>query len=159
MPIIHVRIDDRLIHGQVTVAWAKFLNIQKIVVISDLAAKNRLQQELLKASAPPGVAVEVLSVDEASKKILNNSYEKDRTMLIVDTIKSLDRLFKNGVYLPEINLGNQGGGKPGTKKLTKSVYLDDNDIQILKELSKKGVKITVQMMPNEEKKYFESFKL
>ncbi len=104
------------------------------------------------------LCIEVLSVDDASKKILSNSYEKERVMFIVDTVKSLDRLFKNGVYLPEVNLGNQGGGKPGTKKLTKSVYLDDSDIQILNELLKRGVKVTVQMMPNEEKKDFTSFK-
>jgi PTS system mannose-specific IIB component len=159
MPIVHTRIDDRLIHGQVTVAWAKTLNVQKIVVISDSAAKNKFTQELLKASAPPGVSVEVLSVDDAVKKILNNSYEKERVMLIVDTVKSLDRLFKGGVLLNEVNLGNQGGGKPGTKKLTKSVYLDDNDIQILRELVKKGIKVTVQMMPNEEKRDFSSFKI
>ncbi len=118
MPIIHVRIDDRLIHGQIAAAWARVLNVQRISVISNTAATNKPQQELLKMSAPPGVAVDVLSINDAASKILANSYDKERVMLIVDSPKSLYELVRQGVRIGEANLGNLGGGKPGSKKLT-----------------------------------------
>ncbi len=148
MGIVHTRIDDRLIHGQVTVAWARVLNVNRIVVISDSAAKNPIQQQLLKMSAPPNVAVDILTVDEAAKRIMSNSFDKDKVLLIVDSPKSLLRLIQQGVKLEVVNLGNLGGGgKPGARKITKSIYITPEDELILKELLKMGIKITVRMMP------------
>lgn len=46
------RIDDRLIHGQVTTAWSKQMDINRILVISDEAANNPMRKILLKQAAP-----------------------------------------------------------------------------------------------------------
>jgi len=51
--LVHFRIDDRLIHGQVTVAWSKHINAQRIVVANDDAAKDDIQKSLLPLAARP----------------------------------------------------------------------------------------------------------
>ncbi len=101
-------------------------------------------------SAPPGVAVDVLSVNDAASKILANSYDRERVMLIVDSPKSLYELIRQGARISEANLGNLGGGKPGSRKLTKSTYLTEEDENILRELLNMGIKITVRMMPTDK---------
>ena len=45
-----VRVDDRLIHGQVITQWVKVFDTQKIVVIDNAVAKDKMQKNILKKS-------------------------------------------------------------------------------------------------------------
>jgi PTS system mannose-specific IIB component len=62
---IAVRVDDRLIHGQVVTQWVKVFNAQKIVVIDNNVAKDKMQKNVLKFAAPPELKVSIFSVDKA----------------------------------------------------------------------------------------------
>ena len=55
MADLYVRIDDRLIHGQVVTAWIKQYPINKILIIDDELSQNRLMERIYKAAAPMGV--------------------------------------------------------------------------------------------------------
>jgi PTS system mannose-specific IIB component len=35
-----IRLDERLIHGQVAIRWSKYLGVDRILVLNDEAAKN-----------------------------------------------------------------------------------------------------------------------
>ena len=59
-----LRIDERLIHGQVATSWSKALDIDTIVCASDEAAQNPLKKKMLLIAAPPGKKTHVRSVDE-----------------------------------------------------------------------------------------------
>ena len=60
--VLH-RIDDRLIHGQVVVAWGQRLNPQRIWVVDDASASGAWERELLSSSAP-GIDVRVVTVTD-----------------------------------------------------------------------------------------------
>ena len=60
-----VRVDDRLIHGQVVTQWVKVFKAQKIVVIDNNVAKDKMQKNVLKFAAPPEIKVSIFSVDKA----------------------------------------------------------------------------------------------
>ena len=62
MEIRLARIDDRLIHGQVATAWAKQININRIIVVSDEVANDSLRKFLLQEAAPPGIKSNVVTV-------------------------------------------------------------------------------------------------
>ena len=47
MKINLVRIDDRLIHGQVATVWSKEANAQRIIICSDEVAKDQIRKTLL----------------------------------------------------------------------------------------------------------------
>ena len=55
--IIQIRVDDRLIHGQIAVVWSKYFATNHLVVANDQAAKNEVQQMTLKMATPNGVKV------------------------------------------------------------------------------------------------------
>ena len=55
--IVQLRIDERLIHGQITTAWSRFLDVSRIVVASDKLAKDPLTTQTLLMSAPAGKKV------------------------------------------------------------------------------------------------------
>ena len=50
--IVLVRIDDRLIHGQVMTAWVKETGANQIIIVDDEVSKDLFMSEVMKASAP-----------------------------------------------------------------------------------------------------------
>ena len=58
-----LRVDDRLIHGQVAVMWSKQLAVTRIIVANDEIAANELQASALKMAAPAGVKAAILPVE------------------------------------------------------------------------------------------------
>src|SRR3712207_8295438 len=80
--ITQIRVDDRLIHGQVAVVWTKELNTPLLVVANDDAAKNEVMQMTLKMAVPSGMKLLIRSVDEAIK-IFNDPRGKDKRMFVI----------------------------------------------------------------------------
>lgn len=77
-----LRIDDRLIHGQVAVVWSKNLNVSRIIVVSDAISKNEIQKSALKMAAPENVKTFIQPVDEALK-LLNDPRAAKLSILVV----------------------------------------------------------------------------
>ena len=46
--LVHVRIDDRLIHGQVAVYWCNAVNATRIMVANDEMYQNEVQKAALR---------------------------------------------------------------------------------------------------------------
>ena len=81
MAIEFVRIDDRLIHGQVATTWVKKYDIEQIIIVNDKVAGDKIQQSVLKMSAPPELKVAIFGVDKFTE-VYNSNPIKRRTMLI-----------------------------------------------------------------------------
>ena len=77
MTIKVVRIDDRLIHGQIVQGWLKLIQIDKILVVSDEVAKDEMQKVLLSMAVPSNIKLFIKNIKDASCDISNNVYEKD----------------------------------------------------------------------------------
>ena len=61
MAIVHVRIDERLIHGQVAMVWTNTVGASRIIVANDEAVKDDMIIAALKISKPAGVKLSILS--------------------------------------------------------------------------------------------------
>ena len=64
--------------------------------------------------------------------------------------QTLLQLIERGVALTEINVGNMSQTDK-TRSVKKSVNVTDEDVEVFKQLSAKGISLTAQMVPNEEK--------
>lgn len=148
MPIIHARIDDRLIHGQIATVWTNSIGANRIMVANDQAAADELQKGVLKLATPPGIKLSVLPVDEAATRIKAGKYDGDKVLLIVKTPRDCVRLLTAGVALPVVNVGNMAH-KPGAVQIKNSVSVTKDDIDCFQQLSAAGVKLTAQMVPDE----------
>ena len=73
-----IRIDDRLIHGQVALGWSRSKGINYILAVDDETAKNALQCSLLKMATPPGVKSSIVGVDKAEEILWSGKLEKRR---------------------------------------------------------------------------------
>lgn len=74
--IVNVRIDERLIHGQVAGIWAPSLHTQRIIVINDEAAADSLQKSSLRMAAPTSMRLSVLPVESAAKNIRSVEWQQ-----------------------------------------------------------------------------------
>ena len=77
MTIKIVRIDDRLIHGQIVQGWLKTVDVDKILIISDEVAGDEMQQILLSMAVPSSVKLVIKNIKDATYEISNEVYEID----------------------------------------------------------------------------------
>ncbi|OQO83362.1 PTS mannose transporter subunit IIAB [Enterococcus casseliflavus] len=148
MTIVNVRIDSRLIHGQVATMWTNSLKANRILVANDDVANDSIQKMALKMAVPSGVALSVLSVDKASQNIVDGKYDKQKLFIIIKNPTDGLRLVENGVDLKEINFGNMSH-KEGNLRITKTVSLNEDDILAIKKLSSLNVNLISKMVPND----------
>ncbi len=148
MAIIHVRIDERLIHGQVATVWSNSLGATRIMVINDEASKDDIQKSVLKMATPPGIKLSVLTVSDAAERIKAGRYDSDKVFMIFKTPKDCLRLIETGISLPEINVGNMAH-KEGATQVKRSVNVTKDDIETFKKLNSMGIKMTARMIPDE----------
>lgn len=153
MSIIGVRIDGRLIHGQVANLWTTKLNISRLMVVDDEVAKNDIEKSGLKLATPSGVKLSVLPAEKAANNIIAGKYDSQRLLIIAKRPKYLLELVKLGVDLKKINVGNMSQSEK-TKSITKSINVEDKDIEEFKELNNLGVKIISQMVPEDKEEDF-----
>lgn len=147
MSIEITRIDERLIHGQVAYSWSVAYQINSIIVIDDTVATDETQKMLLSMAVPSGKSHKVLTVKEAVDYL--KSEPKEKLFIVVKSPEPLLELVRAGVKIDSINVGGMYF-KKGKKEISKTVYLDQNDIEVFKELQKLGVACEIRTAPNDK---------
>ena len=153
MGIIAVRIDERLIHGQVANLWTTKLQASRIMVVDNDIIKNDIQKTALKLAKPAGVNLSILGTKKSSANILAGKYESQRVFLVVKKPETLVQMIEEGVKFDTINVGNMSQ-KDNTQHLTQSINVTDEDYDAFHKILDAGVKITAQMVPNDDAKAF-----
>jgi fructose-specific PTS system IIB component len=154
MSIVFVRIDDRLIHGQVATTWIRTQSIEQVAVINDELAKDPMQASVLKMAAPTGVKAVLLDIPRFIEAY-NKGFKK-RTMLILTNPQDVLSLIENGVTIPYLNVGGMKF-KDGRKRLTEAVSVTEEDMEVFEKMITKGISVEIQMVPNSRKEYFSKY--
>lgn len=153
MGIIHFRLDQRLIHGQVAMAWSKMTNPNHIIVANDAAATSAITQQMLKLAAPKQVRVSIHEVDKVIKYIQRGLQENENVFLLVDNITDAKRMFDAGIGYKELNVGNMTF-KEGSRQLTDRIYITELEEETVRYLMDKGINCYFQVLPTDGKEYF-----
>jgi mannose/fructose/N-acetylgalactosamine-specific phosphotransferase system component IIB len=145
MSWLNHRVDDRLIHGQVVVAWGSALRPARLYVVDDQVAASPWERDLL-VSAAPEAEVRVLTVAEAAA-----AWEAERgapggALLVLRDLRTARALVEAGAAVPAFTLGGLHYA-PGKSKIAEYVYLDDADREDARALLRRGVKLEVQDVP------------
>ena len=154
--IAALRVDDRLIHGQVAMTWTKQLRVQGIVVANDDAANDNTQKMALKMAVPAGIKVLIKPVDEAIRVLNDSRAAKMRILVLTRTVKDALKVRKQVGEIEFLNLGNTGrfDGIDVSEKqlLSPTIMLTDEEVQALRELVEVDPKTCMQQVPNDEQK-------
>ena len=142
-----IRVDDRLIHGQVALGWSRARGIDTIIAVDDKVAKDSFQCSLLKMATPAGVKSFILDEDHAEENIKSGKYDRKKVMLLVKGPRTLLNLLNRGIEIKEVNIGNLCSAA-GKEKLLSHVYADEEELKLWKEISGRGVKMYAQTVPD-----------
>ena len=148
MSICAARVDERIIHGQLAMVCTIVVGAIRILLSNDEVVKDDLKIEGLKLAKPAGIKLSICSIQRAIENLKNNKYGEDNVFLITRNIPDMADIINGGVDLKEFNVGNISS-KDGSRQIKKSVNVTPKDVDIIKNLINKGVKITAQMVPNE----------
>ena len=153
--ILMARIDNRLIHGQVGLRWVGTLGCNLIVLADDIVAVDPVQQSIMKISADYyEIGIRFFTV-EKTIEVINNASPSQKIFIVVRDPQSARKLIDNGVPIEKLCVGNihKGPGKKQTR--VPFVYLDDQDLEDLRAIRKKGVEVFIQILPGDLKSDFE----
>lgn len=141
------RVDERLIHGQMALAWINAVKVDKVIVIDDASYKDEMATMLLEMSMSG--RAECIVCDEANAvDIIKNNINYDLFLCVKRPAIYL-HLLQAGIELPEVNIGGIYNA-PGRKQIYKSVFLDDADKQAILEIAKySNTKVSYRMVPQE----------
>lgn len=158
--LAQLRVDDRLIHGQVALVWTKELNTPGIVVANDNAASNEMVQMTLKMATPTGKKLLIRTVEDAIK-VFNNPKGKDMRMFaLTNNVNDALKIAQNVSDIDGINVANVGRfadkSEGETHQVGSTLMLSDSELAALKELVKLDVPVFQQVVPSNAKVSIES---
>jgi mannose/fructose/N-acetylgalactosamine-specific phosphotransferase system component IIB len=141
-----VRVDDRLIHGQVVVGWGQPLGLGFIALVDDKVRGSGWEQDLYRMGVPPGMEAIFASVDEAARRY--DDWVKDPRvgLLLVADVDTITALIAKIPRLRRVTLGGIHH-KPGRAERLRYVYLTDEELGTLRALVRQGVEVVAQDVP------------
>lgn len=151
MGIVLVRVDNRLIHGQILEAWVPAVRADCIVVANNQLAEIAFQKLLMASAVPKGIKVAIGTIEEMVKVLRSEELVDRRVLLLFANPKDALQAHRFGVPFAELNLGNLHGGK-NKKRLSCTVALNDDDIEQLQALEDDGVKVVLQCVPSDRQR-------
>lgn len=157
MTVTLVRVDDRIIHGQTTTRWTKAKNVFGILAVGDKVANDELRKKVLKAAAG-NLKLGVYSEDQAPEKI-KKAFEGNKDYFIIgESPQIFASLVKKGVDIgKELNVGPMNT-RSGAKVLGRTVAIDEADYEAFDYLESQGIKISFQLLPDDEPKQWKAMK-
>ncbi len=146
--IVFIRIDDRLIHGQVVEGWVNYLKASCLLVADDAVASNTLQRSIMELAVPQGLKVMIVPVEEICGRLRTPALDTERVILLFSNPVDVLRAIKGGMECPSLNVGGMHF-TPGKRKLMEVLAVNEGDLEALREISGKGIKIDIQTVPTQ----------
>lgn len=151
-----IRIDDRLVHGQVAFTWVPSLSADCLLVANDTVAKDDFQKMTMGLAKPAGAKLLIKSVADAVV-FLND--EKNKALKILTLVSTVRDAFSLASGVQEIRSINFGGirANEGSKLISKAVALTADDMVVVRELLRRGVELEIRQVPSDQKQKVETF--
>lgn len=147
--IVNVRVDERLIHGQVAVLWSTFTKATRIMVVDNDVVKDPVNKGALKMACPQQCKLSIITAQRAAENLIANKYEGEHVFVIAKGPYTFREIEEAGFHFEQINVGNMSG-KQNTKVIKKSVACTQKDIEDFLYLASKGIKLNAKMAPTDD---------
>lgn len=149
--MLWVRIDNRLVHGQVIETWLPYTGARVLLVANDELAADDLQQEIMSLAIPNSTTTLFIRVDQVSETLRTQSAKgraANDVLVLFEGCADARRAYDSGFSFPVLNIGNIHYG-PGKVQLSPSVALGTDDESCLRFFSRNGVELDFRCVPND----------
>jgi fructoselysine/glucoselysine PTS system EIIB component len=150
-----LRIDDRLVHGQVALTWTPALGVDCLFVANDRVAKDEFLRMTLGLAKPAGSKLLIKSIADTVAYLNEGKNSGQQLLVLVDSVKDAHALV---MVVPAIQSINFGGirAKTGARAVSKAISLTENDIVLIRELLAKGIELEARQVPTDKKQPIEN---
>jgi len=150
-----LRIDDRLVHGQVALTWTPALGVDCLFVASDRVAKDEFLRMTLGLAKPAGSKLLIKSIADTVAYLIDAKNSGQQLLVLVDSVKDAHALVMG---VPEIKSINFGGirARAGARSVSKAISLTENDILLIRELLARGIELEARQVPTDKKQPLEN---
>jgi len=148
MSIALLRVDDRLVHGQVVEGWIPFLKADLVAVVSDAAAADPVQIALMKMALPPAVGLLALPVAAAPAALADPKTAPRRVLVLVPGPAEALALLERGLPVDRVNVGGLHF-TVGKVQLGRALFLDEKDKAALHAIAQRGVRLEGRPLPTD----------
>ncbi|MBN1827994.1 MAG: PTS sugar transporter subunit IIB [Deltaproteobacteria bacterium] len=144
-----VRVDNRLVHGQIIEGWVPHLKVSVIVVVNDEVAGDFFRESVIRMSVPSDIEVQIYGVDDFARHRWTE-YSRGRVTIVLfrdfaDAVRAYDGGFRFG----RLNIGNVHK-ESGKTCISASLFLDHKDLKLLQKLVAGGVDVEIQSIPRDK---------
>lgn len=146
--MLWVRVDNRLVHGQVIETWLPYTNASYLLVVNDELADDQLRQTIISLAVPSRIKLQFLKVEAAGAALAAICPDENNALVLVADCRDAMRVFEAGVLFPVLNVGNLHYG-PGKRQICSHVALSEEDEACLIQLKAHSVKLDFRCVPNE----------
>lgn len=145
-----LRVDHRLLHGQVAFSWTSSLAADCILIANDEVLNDSLRKTTIKMAKPNGVKLVMKTVEDSITAINSGVTDKYKLLIVVESIKDAYALAKGCSQIKSINLGGTKA-KDGTRNISKAINILPEEETLVKELMNDGVEVEIRMVPDDNK--------
>lgn len=146
-----IRIDDRLIHGQVAVVWTKHLGVNRILVANDQIVNNDVQKMSLRMAAPDTAKCAIMTVADAGDVLNDPRSESLNIMVIINNVADARRLIEQVPAITTLNVANYGritDNLAAKTKISDTVYVTPEDVADFQAIAARGINVEYQVLPS-----------
>lgn len=158
MTISFVRIDDRIIHGQVVTRWLSEMSADGVIAVDDNAANDPIISKVLKGAVPGGLKGFVMTVDRVLKRWPDITGSKKKYFLVAKSPVTLKRLQEGGATFlddqKKVNVGPMSE-RPGAIKVGPNANVTKEEFEAFKFLEEQGGEVYFQLVPDSKLTTFE----
>lgn len=147
--ITHVRIDERLAHGQVCVKWVSAVKAQTLIVLDDGTAHDPFLKKVTQGVAPRGIKLEVMAADDIPAIIRTYNGTGPNAMIVTKVPGYVLKLVEAGATdIKTVTVGNMGGNAK-RKKITNHAWISEDERAEFRKLMDLGVGLETRQVPND----------
>jgi len=150
-----LRIDDRLLHGQVAFTWTPALGIDCLFIANDRVAKDEFQRMTLGLAKPAGVKLLIKTIADTIAWLNAPANKGQQLLVLVDSVKDAHALATEVAEIKSINFGGIRA-KTGAKQVSKALALTDDDVTLIRQLLAKGIELEARQVPTDKKQPMEN---
>lgn len=152
-----LRLDERMIHGQVATKWSRMLGVNRIVVADDDAAASPVTQKSLMMAAPSTCKVAIVPVEKGISFCNDPRAEALDILVIVANPANLLRVATECKGIQKVNVGNYGRIAPrrGDERrdtYDRNLYCYPDEVETLRKVVATGLPCVLQTIPDEAPK-------
>lgn len=140
-----VRVDYRMVHGQIVAKWIKFRPVDRLILADDSLVDDPFMGDIYRMAVPDR-EVDIVKLGDVQTAI---DRKNDTVLLIFKDVASAYTVYKNGLQLPELNVGAVQNSAQ-RKAVVQGVALTVEEYEKLSEMKAEGVNVFLQPIPEND---------